>query len=217
MEYAGVLVGLGNPGPRYDGTRHNCGFALVSALLELAEREGRLSGLNGGKFSCELWRLHLPRLGGAWLAAMPQTFMNLSGQCVQPLLAWHKLKPEQLVVAHDELDIPAGELRFKRGGGNAGHNGLKSITELLGTPDFYRLRLGIGRPPHKGEVINWVLGRPDAEDAGKLRASLPVALDTLFAFAEKGLEAAVRMARKADAPKRPKNATKAPGADMPDR
>lgn len=149
MEYAGVLVGLGNPGPRYDGTRHNCGFALVSALLELAEREGRLSGLNGGKFSCELWRLHLPRLGGAWLAAMPQTFMNLSGQCVQPLLAWHKLKPEQLVVAHDELDIPAGELRFKRGGGNAGHNGLKSITELLGTPDFYRLRLGIGRPPTK--------------------------------------------------------------------
>ena len=141
--------------------------------------------------------------------------MNLSGQCVQPLLAWHKLKPEQLVVAHDELDIPAGELRFKCGGGNAGHNGLKSITELLGTPDFYRLRLGIGRPPHKGDVTNWVLGRPDAEDAGKLRASLPMALDTLFAFADKGLEAAVRMARKADAPKPPKTGTKAADTDMP--
>ena len=215
MEYTGVLVGLGNPGPRYDGTRHNCGFALVSALLELAEKEGDLTALNGGKFSCELWRVRLPQLGGTWLAAKPQTFMNLSGQCVQPLLAWHKLKPEQLVVAHDELDIPAGELRFKCGGGNAGHNGLKSITELLGTPDFYRLRLGIGRPPHKGDVTNWVLGRPDAEDAGKLRASLPMALDTLFAFADKGLEAAVRMARKADAPKPPKTGTKAADTDMP--
>ncbi|WP_298032144.1 aminoacyl-tRNA hydrolase [uncultured Desulfovibrio sp.] len=214
MEYTGVLVGLGNPGPRYDGTRHNCGFALVAALLELAEKEGGINALNGGKFSCELWRLRLPQLDGIWLAAMPQTFMNLSGQCVQPLLAWHKLKPEQLVVAHDELDIPAGELRFKRGGGNAGHNGLKSITELLGTPDFYRLRLGIGRPPHKGDVTNWVLGWPDAEDAGKLRASLPMALDTLFTFADKGLEAAVRMARKADTPKPPKTETKAVDTGM---
>lgn len=205
MEYTGVLVGLGNPGPRYEGTRHNCGFALVSALLELADKEGGLSSLNGGKFSCELWRVRLSQLNGIWLAAMPQTFMNLSGQCVQPLLAWHKLKPEQLVVAHDELDIPAGELRFKRGGGNAGHNGLKSITELLGTPDFYRLRLGIGRPPRKGDVINWVLGRPDAEDAERLRAALPEALDTLFAFADKGLEAAVREARAANPPKAAKD------------
>ena len=168
MEYTGVLVGLGNPGPRYEGTRHNCGFALVSALLELADKEGGLSSLNGGKFSCELWRVRLSQLNGTWLAAMPQTFMNLSGQCVQPLLAWHKLKPEQLVVAHDELDIPAGELRFKRGGGNAGHNGLKSITELLGT-------------------------------------ALPEALDTLFAFADKGLEAAVREARAANPPKAAKD------------
>ena len=205
MEYTGVLVGLGNPGPRYDGTRHNCGFALVSALLELADKEGGLGSFNGGKFSCELWRVRLPQLKGTWLAAMPQTFMHLSGQCVQPLLAWHKLKPEQLVVAHDELDIPAGELRFKRGGGNAGHNGLKSIAELLGTHEFYRLRLGIGRPPHKGDVINWVLGRPDAADAERLRAALPKALDTLFAFADKGLEAAVRAARAVPPPKAAKD------------
>ena len=126
MEYTGVLVGLGNPGPRYEGTRHNCGFALVSTRLDLADKEGGLSSLNGGKFSCELWRVRLSQLNGTWLAAMPQTFMNLSGQCVQPLLAWHRLKPEQLVVAHDELDIPAGELRFKRGGGNAGHTCLRA-------------------------------------------------------------------------------------------
>ncbi|MDO5484679.1 MAG: aminoacyl-tRNA hydrolase [Desulfovibrionaceae bacterium] len=195
MDYAGILVGLGNPGPRYEQTRHNCGFALVTALLDMARREGRVDSLNGGKFSCELWRVHLPALDGVWLAAMPQTFMNLSGQCVQPLLAWHKLSPRHLLVAHDELDIPPGELRFKLGGGNAGHNGLKSITQMLGTPDFYRLRIGIGRPPHKDDVINWVLGRPDADTADLLEATLPKALDVLFAFAQKGLEAAVRASR----------------------
>jgi len=122
--------------------------------------------------------------------------MNLSGQCVQPLLAWYKLKPQDMVVVHDELDIPAGELRFKFGGGNAGHNGLKSITELLGTPDFYRLRMGIGRPPHKGDVTNWVLGRPEGEDAQNIQKSMSQAAETLFAFADKGLESAVRASKK---------------------
>ena len=197
MEYKGVIAGLGNPGAKYDHTRHNCGFDFVSALLDLAGKEGSVDQLNGAKFSCELWRLRLPRLGGWWLAAKPQTFMNLSGQCVQPLLAWHKITPSMLVVAHDELDIPAGELRFKLGGGNAGHNGLKSITELLGTPDFYRLRIGIGRPPFKGDVTNWVLGRPESADAEKISEALTQAAETLFTFAEKGLESAVRAARNA--------------------
>ena len=120
-------------------------------------------------------------------------------------MAWYKLSPAQLLVVHDELDLAPGRLKLKWGGGTAGHNGLKSITELLGTPDFYRLRLGIGRPPHKGDVINWVLGRPDAEDAERLRAVLPKALDTLFAFADKGLEAAVREARAANPPKAAKD------------
>lgn len=136
---------------------------------------------------------------------MPQTFMNLSGQCVQPLLVWHKLKPEQLVVAHDELDIPAGELRFKRGGGNAGHNGLKSITELLGTPDFYRLRLGIGRPPHKGDVINWVLGRPDAETPNACALFCPKLLILFLPLRTRGWKPAVREARAANPPKAAKD------------
>ena len=196
MDYRGVIVGLGNPGAKYDHTRHNCGFDFVSYIVDLAGKEGDVSQQNGGKFSCELWRLRLPKLGGCWLAAKPQTFMNLSGQCVQPLLAWHKLKPQDLVVVHDELDIPAGELRFKLGGGNAGHNGHKSITELLGTPDFYRLRMGIGRPPHKGDVTNWVLGRPDGEDAKNIENAMPHAAETLFAFADKGLDSAIRATRK---------------------
>ena len=108
MDYAYVLAGLGNPGSQYDGTRHNCGFLLVDALCRKAEAEGRLQTMNGSKFSCELLRVDLPELRGPWLVAKPQTFMNLSGQSVQPLLAWHKIPPNRLVVAHDELDIPAG-------------------------------------------------------------------------------------------------------------
>ncbi|MDR3319555.1 MAG: aminoacyl-tRNA hydrolase [Desulfovibrio sp.] len=195
MEYKGVLVGLGNSGPQYAGTRHNMGFLLVSALLAQAEKEGKFNELNGFHFSCELHKIYIARMGGAWLVAKPLTFMNESGRCVQPLLAWHKLPPSRLVVAHDELDIPAGVLRFKLGGGNAGHNGLKSISEQLGTPDFCRLRMGIGRPQHNGDVLNWVLGRPDETDAALLFAALPGALDVLCAFAGKGLEAAVCLAR----------------------
>ncbi|MGE4310464.1 aminoacyl-tRNA hydrolase [Desulfovibrio sp.] len=214
MDYNGVLVGLGNPGSRYEGTRHNYGFAVVDALVDFAQRHGAAESLNGGKFSCELWRVRLKELGGVWLAAKPQTFMNLSGQSVQPLLAWHKLRPSDLVVAHDELDIPAGEMRFKLGGGNAGHNGLKSITELLGTPDFYRLRLGIGRPPHKGDVTNWVLGRAQGDDAEQMLQAVPAALDTLFAFADKGLDGALRAAKKTAQPRK-KPAPEA--AQVPDR
>ncbi|MDD4702294.1 MAG: aminoacyl-tRNA hydrolase, partial [Desulfovibrio sp.] len=155
----------------------------------------------------------LKQLDGTWLAAKPQTFMNLSGQSVQPLLAWHKLPPSVLVVAHDELDIPTGEIRFKLGGGNAGHNGLKSITELLGTPDFYRVRIGIGRPPHKGDVTNWVLGRAQNEDAERMQQSMAGALDTLFAFAEKGLDSALRVAKKTAQPRKKATSEGAPASN----
>jgi PTH1 family peptidyl-tRNA hydrolase len=166
------------------------GFLLVSALLEFAGKQGGFDELNGTRFSCALHRIHLPQLGGLWLAAKPLTFMNESGRCVRPLLAWHKLDPSRLVVAHDELDIPAGTVRFKLAGGDAGHNGLKSVTQHLGTRDYYRLRMGIGRPLHKEDVLNWVLGRPDETNAALLRTALPKALETLFTFADKGLEAA---------------------------
>lgn len=197
MDFSGVLVGLGNPGPTYVGTRHNCGFALVEQMLQAVLREGgEVQEVSGNKFSCQLWRLRSSLLGGVWLAAMPQTFMNLSGQCVQPLLAWHKVSPDRLLVAHDELDIPPGDLRFKFGGGNAGHNGLKSITQQLGTPDFYRLRIGIGRPPVRGDVSNWVLGRPGPDDAAPIGDAVTRAVKVVCAFADKGLEAAVRACRK---------------------
>ena len=193
MEYRGVLVGLGNPGREYAGTRHNMGFDFVDMLLARADREGGCSQLSGGKFKCELWRFQLPGWG-AWLAAKPQTFMNLSGECVQPLLAWHKMSLETLVVVHDELDIPAGALRFKRGGGNAGHNGLKSITQLLGSPEFCRLRIGIGRPPFKGDVTNWVLGKPDAADRELQEKAFTLGEEVIRIFLRDGVQRAAQYA-----------------------
>ena len=192
MAVAGLIVGLGNPGKQYESTRHNMGFLFVDELLREAKN---VSSMSGDKFRCELWKAALPGSPDQWLIAKPQTFMNLSGECVQSLAAWHRLLPENILVVHDELDIAPGRMKFKKGGGNAGHNGLKSITQRLGTPDFYRLRLGIGRSPHGGEdTVNWVLGRlsPEAQDA--FRKQLPAALEVVRLFAEGNIPAAAHAA-----------------------
>lgn len=106
MELAGLVVGLGNPGQQYAGTRHNCGFAFIDALLADCHKISQVEKMGGQKFFCELWRSRLPDNMGTWLCAKPQTFMNESGKSVQALLSWFKLAPGQLVVVHDELDIP---------------------------------------------------------------------------------------------------------------
>lgn len=196
MNHTGIFIGLGNPGQQYEGTRHNIGFAVIDSLLALCEREGRVQSLAGAKFKCQLWRCSLPQSSVWWLLAKPQTFMNLSGECVQPLLAWHRISLDQTVVIHDELDIKPGFARFKTGGGNAGHNGLKSITQLLGSPDFHRLRVGIGRPPYSGDVSPWVLGRPSPEDGPLLHAVLPKTLEALQIYAEQGAAATTAFAGK---------------------
>ncbi|MBO4335397.1 MAG: aminoacyl-tRNA hydrolase [Desulfovibrio sp.] len=193
--YQAVIVGLGNPGPEYAHTRHNCGFDTLDCLLKEAREEGRVRELNGAKFSCELWQVDLPRLSCDLLCAKPLTFMNASGRCVQPLLAWHKVGWDKLIVIHDELDIPAGQIRCKFGGGNAGHNGLKSISAQLGSNDFLRIRIGIGRPPHKNTVINWVLGHPTSDERENIALAEAKALDVLACYFQKGLEAAVSLAR----------------------
>lgn len=197
MEYAGLVAGLGNPGKQYAGTRHNCGFMFIDLLLDKAGREGSVTELNGKKFNALLWRVTHPALDGVWLAAEPQTFMNDSGNAIQPIMAWHKLEPRNLLVVQDELDIPPGELRFKFGGGLAGHRGLTSISNCLGTRDYYRLRIGIGKPQFRDDVINWVLGRPLGADAEKMAQILPEALETFFVFSQKGLKAASQFARDA--------------------
>lgn len=195
MEYRGIVAGLGNPGPQYDKSRHNCGFMFLSELLELALEEGQAEEMNGKKFNCLLWRIALPRLEGTWLAVKPLTFMNNSGLCLQPLMAWYKMEPSQLVVVHDELDIPPGELRFKLGGGLAGHNGLSSISSQLGSKDFYRLRIGIGKPVNKGNMIAWVLGHPEKIELDQIETVISEAIETFFIFSCRGLMDAAQYAR----------------------
>jgi peptidyl-tRNA hydrolase, PTH1 family len=148
-----ILAGLGNPGPKYEGNRHNIGFMAVDAIAD------RWSfGPERSRFQGRVREGEVPTPAGPVkaLALKPQTFMNESGRSVGDALAFYKAKPSELVVFHDELDIAPGRFRMKLGGGAAGHNGLRSISARLG-PDYRRARLGIGHPGHKDLVLNWVL------------------------------------------------------------
>jgi peptidyl-tRNA hydrolase, PTH1 family len=144
-----VVVGLGNPGRKYAPTRHNIGFRIVELL---AEQAGKGSWSN--EHQAETRRIQVE--GQTVLLAKPQTFMNESGRAVQPLLAKYKIGPEQLLIVSDELDLPFGRLRLRARGSAGGHNGLRSVSAMLGTQDYARLRVGIGRPV-SGEVLDWVL------------------------------------------------------------
>jgi peptidyl-tRNA hydrolase, PTH1 family len=180
MDFKGAIVGLGNPGSEYEATRHNIGFMLVDHLLQLAsERKSmRLEKMEeSGDY--DLWQC---KFAGAFrLLVKPLTYMNLSGKAVARVCGRHDIDPGALVVVHDELDLPVGRMKFKRGGGDNGHNGLKSIQERLGTPDYNRLRLGIGRPgdPYK-PITDWVLESFDA----RAEAFLP----EIIGHAAKGLD-----------------------------
>ncbi|GGT18584.1 aminoacyl-tRNA hydrolase [Nonomuraea spiralis] len=141
-----LIVGLGNPGPEYAGNRHNAGFMVLD---ELAARAG-------GRFKAHKSRSDVLETRAAVLAK-PLTYMNLSGGPVKALADFYKIGPERLIVVHDELDVPYGALRAKLGGGDNGHNGLKSITKVLGTRDYLRVRFGIGRPPGRMDPASFVL------------------------------------------------------------
>jgi PTH1 family peptidyl-tRNA hydrolase len=161
-----LVVGLGNPGERYDGTRHNVG-AEVAELL--AKRQGaRLKATKQAALVSEL------RIGDHMLvAAFPQTFMNDSGRSVRDLVKRHGIEdPEHILVVHDELDLEVGAAKLKRGGGLAGHNGLKSLKQHLHTADFLRLRIGIGRPPGRQSVSDHVLRRPGKADRVELEIEI---------------------------------------------
>jgi PTH1 family peptidyl-tRNA hydrolase len=152
-----LFVGLGNPGPEYEATRHNAGFWWIDALADkLGTRlvpDRAYQGL--------LARVNLAQ-GPVWLL-QPMTYMNRSGASVAPLARFFKIAPSEILVVHDELDLQPGQAKLKLGGSAAGHNGIKDIQGLLGTQDFWRLRLGIGHPGVKSEVANYVLKKPSAE------------------------------------------------------
>jgi PTH1 family peptidyl-tRNA hydrolase len=164
-----LIVGLGNPGADYSETRHNAGFWFCERLADrlgvLLSRESRFHGLAG-----------FAREAGVWLL-LPQTYMNRSGQAVGALARFHKITPAEILVVHDELDIPPGQLRIKFGGGLGGHNGLKDITAHLGSQDFWRLRIGIGHPGDRNEVVNYVLKSPRKEEAVEIETAIDRALD----------------------------------------
>ena len=156
-----LVVGLGNPGARYERTRHNAGFWWVEALA----RDARVTLRSEGKFHGRIARLAGP--AETWLLA-PETYMNESGRAVAALAGFYKIEPPQLLVVHDELDLPPGTVRLKRGGGTGGHNGLNDIAACLGSNDFWRLRIGIGHPrdasASEQEVVAYVLSPPRSEE-----------------------------------------------------
>jgi PTH1 family peptidyl-tRNA hydrolase len=164
-----LFVGLGNPGPEYEATRHNAGFWWID---ELCRAHGARLNLEAKFFG------HAARLKSgaheAWLL-QPSTFMNHSGRAVAALARFYKILPEEILVIHDELDLPPGQAKLKKGGGNGGHNGLKDITAHLGTPDFWRLRLGIGHPRTLNlsqQVVDFVLHPPRKEELPEIEHAL---------------------------------------------
>jgi len=180
-----VIVGLGNPGPKHAGDRHNVGFWFVDQLATHI----------GGRFSAES-RFQGEECRGSLRGRnvrliKPATFMNKSGQCVRKVLDYYGIPAEQLLVVHDELDLPAGTARLKKGGGHGGHNGLRDIVATSG-PDFLRLRLGIGHPGHKDLVTDYVLHAPGKAERGQILDAMEVAISAVEVLAQSGLEKAMQ-------------------------
>jgi len=179
-----LIVGLGNPGREYRETRHNAGFMVVDRLC--SDSGIRLSRLQSRALvGTGTWD------GRKVVLAKPQTYMNLSGQCVTSLLRFYKTPLEQLLVIHDDLDLPVGTLRMRPGGGSAGQRGLASIIQQLGTPDFPRLRVGIGRPPGQMDPADYVLERFVAAERELITMVLDRALDAVRDFLQYGLDHAM--------------------------
>jgi len=177
-----LVVGLGNPGKEYERTRHNAGFWLV-------ERFAQASGVmlrKDGKFQALVGRHE-----SAFLL-MPQSFMNGSGRAVQMLAGFFKIKPEEMLVVHDELDFAPGVARVKQGGGIAGHNGLKDISQRLGSHDYWRLRLGIGHPGDKDAVADYVLQKPSAEDKTTIDQAIDRSLQVLPEMLKGDMQGAIQ-------------------------
>lgn len=167
-----LLVGLGNPGSEYERTRHNVGWMVLD---EIARAAG--ASIDRQKFRAELGEAVID--GVRTLLLKPQTYMNLSGEAVGPAARFYRIEPKDVVVIHDDLDLDFGRVQIKVGGGHGGHNGLRSLISHLGSPDFVRIRVGIGRPGGKREVVGYVLGGFDKKESEEL----PFVLDRAAAAA----------------------------------
>ncbi len=181
-----LIVGLGNPGAKYEHTRHNVGFDVVSVLSQ--------------KLNVPIKRLRCKAVVGEGTVdgqrvalCLPQTFMNLSGECVQALMSWYKVPPENLIVIYDDVDLPPGKLRVRPFGGPGTHNGMRSIVELTGTEAFPRIRVGIGPQPEGWELADWVLSRYATQEERQVAFDAYVnAADAALCLVREGVEAAMR-------------------------
>lgn len=169
------IIGLGNPGKKYENTRHNIGFMVVEEL------EKRLSfQLTKRKFNCEY---EIDSFNGEKIMFVrPQTFMNLSGEGVKPLLDYYKVDIENVIVIYDDLDLPVGKIRLREKGGHGGHNGIRSLIEHLGTKDFKRIRIGIGRPEDRTPIVNYVLQPFSKAEMTEVDESIQKAADACEAW-----------------------------------
>jgi peptidyl-tRNA hydrolase, PTH1 family len=183
-----LVVGLGNPGKEYASHRHNVGFMAVDALADEVRADPFREKFSGVHAKAEI-------AGQQAILLKPMTYMNESGRSVQPAMAFFKITPAELLVLHDELDLPFGTVRLKLGGGHAGHNGLRSIMAQCGTGDFGRVRIGVGRPPpgFRGEVADYVLSGFDAAERATLPDCLKQAVQSVLEVAARGFEAAMNV------------------------
>lgn len=186
MSYDGwIVVGLGNPGPSYEATRHNVGYLVADELADRmsgtwkAHKSGRALAIEGRLGAMPGHRVVLGRA---------RSYMNESGGPVSALLKFYKAEPARLVVVQDEIDLPYGELRVKFGGGDNGHNGLKSIRKSLGTGDYYRVRLGVGRPRGSGDMADFVLGNFGSAEKRELDLHVNRAADAVESLITDGIE-----------------------------
>ncbi|MDR2124058.1 MAG: aminoacyl-tRNA hydrolase [Desulfovibrio sp.] len=187
MDIGGLIVGLGNPGTEYSRTRHNLGFMVLERLLQDREKAGVLQKLSGRKNLFALWKARFADADGAAgdrLLCEPLTFMNASGEAVRAVSSYYRILPERILVVHDELDLPPGRMKMKKGGGSAGHKGVESITQCLGTPDFFRLRIGIGKAPHN--TLSFVLGRFSESEAELMDKCIAAATESVLMLTREG-------------------------------
>jgi peptidyl-tRNA hydrolase, PTH1 family len=192
MSYDGLIVGLGNPGLKYARTRHNFGFMLADRLLELWGRQpGTSCVARSARLNAEVFEVSEDYGARRWLVAKPMTFMNLSGQVVGELCRKNGIAAENILVAHDELDLSLGTVRLKFSGGLAGHNGLKSVAAHLGTRDFARIRLGIGRPEAGEPVSDYVLRSFLPAEWDLVAGSLDIASEAVLQYCSQGLTVAM--------------------------
>jgi len=183
-----MIVGLGNPGKEYARTRHNVGFDVIDVLSEklgIQVSKSTMHGLVGDGF------VH----GQKVLLVKPQTYMNLSGQCVSEMAAFYKVPMENLLLIYDDIDLPLGKLRLRKDGSAGTHNGMRSVIGLLGRQDFPRLRVGVGKKPEGWELADWVLSHYATEEDRKIQFdAFLLAADTVIDYIKNGLDSAMRTA-----------------------